>query len=382
MTAIDAPAFGLGGDACVTAGLERVAALPLGAAGFLDAARRGPAIARAFGVVVRAAPPRRLCAALLVDYTEFNFRRAPKLRELGTKVLWYVAPQVWAWRPSRLSSLPPRIDALAVILPFEEALWKNAGASAEYVGHPATATPVRTRDDVRRELGIAHGARALALLPGSRPAEVHRLLPPMLDAVSRMRVDAPTLEARVLVSRSLDDLTARTAHARAEAAGVSLVLAPEGGAMPLLGGFDASLCASGTASLEAALAGAHPSVSYRTDSLTAAVVGAALRTPFVALPNVILGRPIWPELLQSDANGPRMAAEVRKVLERRARFDDAARELRACLGEERSPANRIASRLRRWLERPLASNAPSAPNAPPPASPRRPDPSSTTSSSR
>lgn len=367
-------AFGLGGPACARAGLESVAAPAFGAVGFFDVVLRGASVARSFAAVLREARSRRPQAALLVDYTEFNFLLAPRLRELGTKVLWYVAPQVWAWRPSRLRTLPPRIDALAVILPFEEALWQGAGVDASYVGHPALAVAPRPRADVRRELSLG-GTSALALLPGSRRTEVRRLLPPMLDAVARLRRDEHALDVRLLLSSALAPPERTWARGLAAGAGVHVVHAPEEGAGALLGAFDATLCASGTASLESALAGAHPVVCYRTDRLTAAVVGGLLRTPFVGLPNVLLRRPVWPELLQRDATGPKMAAAVRIVLERWRRFDDAARELRQCLGE-RKAANLVASRLRAWLP---PSAPPSEPK--PQHPPDRPGPASTTSSS-
>ncbi|CAN5524733.1 lipid-A-disaccharide synthase [soil metagenome] len=350
-------AFGLGGPACAAAGLTRISEPAFGAVGFFDVLRRGTAVVRSFCAALAAARTRRPAAALLVDYTEFNFHLAPRLRDIGTRVLWYVAPQVWAWRPSRLRTLPPRIDAMAVLLPFEEALWREAGVDADYVGHPSIhAASSTTRDAVRRELSL--DGTTVALLPGSRPSEVRRLLPPMLDAVMRLRLDSASFRARLILAASLDGEIATWARRLAAHAYVPVVDAPIDGAARILGGFDGSLCASGTASLEAALAGAAPVVSYLTDALTARVVSSMLRTPFVALPNVLLGRPIWPELLQDDATGPKMARAMRNVLERRASFDDAARELRVCLGEERKPASLVASRLRRWLRESQSPRSP------------------------
>lgn len=367
-------AFGLGGPACRANGLRALATPPLGVAGFLPVLAKAVDLVRAHAAVLEAARAERPDAALLVDYTEFNHRLAPRLRALGTKVLWYVAPQVWAWRPSRLVSLPPRIDAMAVLLPFEEALWRAAGVDARYVGHPAVrpAPTAHARTETRRQLGLV-GDRAVALLPGSRPAEVNALLPAMLDAIARARRDLLGIEARLVLAPGLPPAVTRAAMRRAADADVPVVTAPAEGAGELLDAFAASLVASGTASLEAALAGAHPVVTYRTDRLTAAVVGALLRTPWIGLPNVLLRRPVWPELVQNAANGAQMANELRKVLERRARFDDAARELRECLGEERKPGSLVAAHLRRWLR-----------SAPPPPRPHRPRPapSSTISSSR
>ncbi len=365
--------FGIGGPACAAAGVRFVADAPFGAAGFFPVLRRAASVVRSFRAIVAAARAERPAAALLVDWTEFNQRLAPELRALGTKVLWYGAPQVWAWRASRLRTLAPRVDAMAVVLPFEEALWRSAGADATYVGHPSLRPlpepPARV--ELRRALGLAPG-RALALLPGSRPAEVRALLEPMLDAAVRLRRELLAVEPRLVLAPGLPVELAAWARGAGSAAGVPVLAASPDGASELLPAFDGALVASGTASLEAALAGAHPVVAYRTDRATAALLGLLVRTPWIALPNVILGRGEWPELLQNDASGPRMAAEMRKVLERRARLDDAARELRECLGEERNPRSLVAARLRAWL--PSGSR-------PEPQRPRRPAPSSTTSSS-
>lgn len=363
----DVPTFGVGGPACAAAGLRRVAELSMGSAGLFAVGRSLGQVARALAALVSEARRARPSAALLVDYTEFNMLLAPRLRAIGTKVLWYVAPQVWAWRPSRLVSLPERVDALAVILPFEERLWREAGVDAEYVGHPVAAAPLRARAEIRAELGVF--GKPVALLPGSRPSEVAHLLEPLLDAAVRLRRDDPSVDPRLVLAATLERPLRADAVAKAAAVGIRAVDAPPEGALGLLPAFDAALCASGTACLEAALAGAPPVVTYRTDRLTALVVGAALRTPFVGLPNVLLGRPAYPEVLQHAVTGPRLAAELRKVLERRARFEDAARELRACLGR-RNPRSRIAQRLRAWID----------PSAPPPHPPN--DRASTTSSSR
>ncbi|HXN34369.1 MAG TPA: hypothetical protein VN894_21050, partial [Polyangiaceae bacterium] len=251
-----ARAFGLGGPALAGAGVELVADIRASTAlGVGEAAARALGVLRAWRAVVCAARVRHPKAALLVNYTEFNARLAPKLHAAGVRVLWYGAPQVWAWRASRVESLKPHIDKMALMLPFEEPIWKAAGVDAHYVGHPAFETTPLDRKTARHALGMTPFAAAFAVLPGSRPHEVRRLLVPMLDAYERVRAERASVDARVLVAASLDETTRAWTRAKAAERRVrTLDMDPYGGAMAVLPAFDVALCASGTVTLEAALA--------------------------------------------------------------------------------------------------------------------------------
>lgn len=345
--------FGVGGPACRAAGVEILAdTARLGAMGLGDVVARLPALAVAGARLlarVRRAPPR---AALLVNFTEGNQRLGRLLRARGTRVLWCVAPQVWAWRPGRIHALHGACDGLAVILPFEEALWRGAGYDARYVGHPALDAPAVERDAARARLGIAPGARALAVLPGSRAGEARRLAAPLCEAAAILRAEGSIDAARLLLAPGLDARARRIAEAAARAAGIAVVEGdPAHGAAAWLGAFDASLCASGTASLEAALAGAAPVVAYRLDRVAFAVARRLVRTPHIALPNVLLARRAFPELLQAEVTGPRLAEAARGVLARAGEARRLAHELHALLTPP-SPApfgQRVAELLLPWL---------------------------------
>jgi lipid-A-disaccharide synthase len=283
--------------------------------------------------VVRAARARRPVAALLVNYSEFNTRLAPVLHRAGVRVLWYGAPQVWAWRAARTETLRRSVDRMAVMLPFEEALWRRCGVDAHYVGHPALETARLTRDAARDALGMTPLAAAVAILPGSRPHEVRRLLVPMLEAYTRVRIDRASVDARVLVAPSLDAATRGWVHeaCRAHHVGASDV-DPQLGAMRVLPGFDAALCASGTASLEAALARAIPVVAYRVGLATELTARALVRTPHIALPNVLLGERVFTELVQRDVRVDRLAAALGDALDRRTALLGACERIETLLG--------------------------------------------------
>jgi lipid-A-disaccharide synthase len=350
----DAPhvrVFGLGGaaleaeGASLLADLRRMTAMGLG-----PVALKGPRIARAHATLLSAARRPTVTAALLVNYSEFNLRLAPRLRALGVRVLWYGAPQVWAWRRSRISAVRSGIDRMAVVLPFEEALWREQGVDCHYVGHPATEVAALSRRDARERLGLTKLSVAVAILPGSRPHEVRRLLPRMLAAYEDVRRDRASVNGRVLLAPSLDDEARQFVLERSRLARVDVVeVDPIWGAGRFLSAFDASLCASGTAALEAALARAIPVVVYRVGLVTELFARALLRSPYVALPNVLLGRPAFAELLQRDATRLGMSKALRHAIDRRRELCILCDEVRALVGTRHSPSREVSRMLVPWL---------------------------------
>ncbi|WP_394839374.1 lipid-A-disaccharide synthase [Pendulispora rubella] len=347
----DVGAFGLGGPALQAAGVSLVADLrQITALGISEVAARAVPIALAHARIVSAARKLRPRAAFLVNYSEFNTLLAGRLHAAGVRVLWYIAPQIWAWRASRAQSLRRAIDRMAVILPFEENLWQRAGVDAHYVGHPAREAPTMDRRIARDALGLTPYASAVAILPGSRPHEVRAHLQIMLEAYERVRRDRASLDARVLLAASLDARTKAYAETVAEAFRVPIFSVDAyAGATPVLGAFDAALSASGTAALEAALARAVPVVVYRTGLVTELVARTCLTTSRISLPNILLGRTAFTELLQREADVPRVAKALVATLNSRRELLKACDEVEAILGLPRSPSKEVAGMLAPWL---------------------------------
>ncbi len=344
-------AFGLGG-----ASIGRLGAEVLGdlrewtAMGIGEVGTRALGIVRSWRRIARAVPQRRPRAALLVNYTEFNARLAPRLQEEGVRVLWYGAPQVWAWRAGRTATLRTCVDRLAVMLPFETSVWSAAGVDTHYVGHPALEQERLPRAAARAVLGMTPYAPAVAILPGSRPHEVRRLLRPLLEGYERVRADRASLDARVLLAPSLDAATRAWVRAVCAAQHVeTFAVDPCAGSAPLLGAFDVALCASGTASLEAALARAVPVIAYRVGMTTELTARALLRADHVGLPNILLGRRAFPELLQNDVRGDAIGDALAEALEHRPALVEACAEVEAVFGGERSPSLAVARLLAPWL---------------------------------
>jgi lipid-A-disaccharide synthase len=344
--------FGLGGGALAAAGVDLVGDIRASTAlGIGEAAARAVGVVRAWRAVVGASRARRPRAALLVNYTVLNARLAPKLRAAGVRVLWYGAPQVWAWRAHRVETLSRHIDKMALMLPFEEPIWTGAGLDARYVGHPAIEATVLDRKTARQALGMTPFAAAFAVLPGSRPHEVRRLLIPMLDAYEQVRSDRASVDARVLVAASLDESTRAFTRTIAAARRVPTVdVDPDMGAIGLLPAFDVALCASGTVTLEAALARAVPVVTYRVGLATELAARAFVRTPHVALPNVLLRRRAFTELLQRDVRPKKIAEALSDALDRQTELRAACDEVELALGGARTPSASVATMLAPWLD--------------------------------
>ncbi|MFO0676034.1 MAG: hypothetical protein U0169_05840 [Polyangiaceae bacterium] len=347
----EARAFGMGGSALGMAGADVIVPLDrTNVMGFDSLVGHAANVARAWHTITSHVAKERPRAALLTNFSEFNSRLAKHLSARGIRVLFYGAPQVWAWRRGRMDALRPWVDRMAVMLPFEEALWRAKGVDAHYVGHPARETTILPRNVARRSLDMTPFAPAVALLPGSRPGEVKHLLEPMLEGFEIVRRDRASLDARVVLASSIQGDLREWVLAKAKATNVHVTTVdPKAGASNVLGAFDVALSASGTVTLEATLAGAVPIVVYKVGPLTEFAAKRWLETPHVALPNVLLGRRAFPELLQDDVNPGRIAREVRRVLRGHAELLRECANVVHALGDARTPSARVASMIRPWL---------------------------------
>ena len=353
------PSFGMGGPALRDAGLERLVDLSrVSAMGFGGVLARAPAIVRAGLCLLRAARQRRPRAALLVGYSEFNAWLGPRLRRLGIRVLWFSPPQIWAWRSARGPALRRACDRMALILPFEEPLWRALGADAHYVGHPAMEHAPEPRAVVRERIGLTPWAECIAVLPGSRPAEVSAHLVPMLDAVLALREERGALDARVILAPALPPRSARWAAEVARAKGVPLLSGwPAAEALPA---FNIALASSGTVTLESALAGVPPVIVYRTGKSGAFIARRLVSVESIGLPNIVLGERAFVELLQDAVTAEAMAHEARRLLDagdqacvpcRRVRETlQAALELGPAPVPGDGPSARVARLLAPWLD--------------------------------
>lgn len=240
---------------------------------------------------------------ILVDYPGFHLRVAEAAHSAGTKVLYYIAPQLWAWRPERARRLAAAVNRLAVVLPFEQPFFEKLGLRSEYVGHPLVdREPAPTREQARAQLGISADSRVLGIFPGSRAQEIRRLWKPFRDAAQKLLQEGSC--DRVLV--------AGTATGTYPDPGPIEV--QRGNAATLFAASDAALAKSGTTTLEAALAGTPMVVAYKVHALSWAVFQRVRTVRWVSLVNLVADREIVPELLQERASATELAAQLRPLL--------------------------------------------------------------------
>jgi lipid-A-disaccharide synthase len=270
--------------------------------------------------------------AVLVDYPDFNLRLARHLRRRGVRVVYYVSPQVWAWRRGRLDTIRKTVDHMLVIFPFEEALYREAGVPVTFVGHPLVdlVHPPADKREFVRALGLDADRPVVALLPGSRPKEIAHNLPPLAGAVEKLAAERPELQFLLALAPSL------SFRAVAEALGSLPVHVVANQAQGVLASSTVSVVASGTATVEAALLGAPMVVVYRLAPLTYLLGRRLVKVPHFAMANLIAGARVVPEVIQRELTPERVAAEVRALLDtpsRREVMRAGLAEVRRKLGE-------------------------------------------------
>jgi lipid-A-disaccharide synthase len=278
--------------------------------------------------LVRFLDEQRPRLVILVDYPEFNLLLARQAKKRGIRVFYFIGPQVWAWRPGRVRKIIARVDKMAVVFPFEPALYNDSRAVAEFVGHPLLdrVRVTRTRAETLARYGLQADRRTLAILPGSRKKEVRYLLRPSVAAAQQLAVSGGW-QAIVALAPTLT---------------VEDLRAVWGGALPIpvatddtynvVKAADAALVASGTATLETVLLGCPLVIMYRVSPVTFAVARRLVNLNAIGMPNIILGRPVFPEVIQEAVTPEGLAAAVQDVDAHRDEQAAALASVRAQLG--------------------------------------------------
>jgi lipid-A-disaccharide synthase len=322
---------GIGGPSMREAGLAPLAdASALGVTGVLEVAARFGSIWRAWRAAGRALcdPAARPDLAILIDYPDFNLRLAGRARRAGVPVLYFVSPQVWAWRRGRLRRMAQVVDRMLVILPFEETVYREAGVPVTFVGHPLLdlARAHRTPAQERARLGLDARRPMVALLPGSRPNELRAHLGPMLGAARLLAEEFRDLQFALTVAPTVtrDEMQSLVAARPGPRTPPVLVTDDRYDAVAAA---DLALVASGTATLETALLGVPMIIVYRMHLLTYLLARLATDLPHIGMPNLIAGRRVAPELVQGECNARRIASEARRLLTEPATADAMRRDL-------------------------------------------------------
>ena len=324
--------FGSTGVQMRAAGVESIVkADELAILGLWEIGRALPKFWRAFADLKRAVEERPPDAAILVDWPDFNLRLARWLHRRGTRVIYYISPQLWAWRPYRARNIQRDVDLLLSILPFEKDWYAERGIrNVEYVGHPLTGEvkPQFGRDEFCRRHDLDPVLPVIAFLPGSRHKEMVRILPPMLESIALLHSERPNLQFVIVVApnRQLSEPEAMAAsYLNQEGLRLCLV---QNETREALAAAHVAAIASGTATLEAALLGTPMVIVYKESAMNWHTLGSLITAEHYGLANLFAGWRLATELIQDHFTPPRLAEEIGRLLDPAAN-----RSMREQLGE-------------------------------------------------
>lgn len=309
-----AEVFGMGGDALRAAGGQVLFDIKdHSVMGFLEVVKKLPdlyQLKKAFGKVMDDYQPD---CFLTIDYPGLNMRLAAMAKKRGIPVVSFIAPSVWAWNRGRAKGVVRAVDKIASIFPFEYDVYKEYGADIEFVGHPLVdiVHPGLSRDEALALAGKRPGVPLLLLVPGSRQMEIERLLPVILQAAVLLRQQLPAVD---FVLPRAATIERRVLEEKVAAAGLSVKIV-EGHTYDVMGVADLALATSGTVTLEAALCDLGSVILYKASPLSFAIAKRVVNIPHIGLPNIVAGRQILPELLQTECTPETVAGEALKLLE-------------------------------------------------------------------
>jgi len=324
--------FGMGGPGMREAGVELIAdSKEVAVVGILETWAKVPQLAGILSRVVNETKRRKPALAILTDFPGFHLRVARKLKPSNIPVVYFICPQFWAWRPWRANLVRRRFVRGLCIFPFEEKWYRDRGVAADFIGHPLVGEVRATQ--TREQFAAAHGldpARPIvALLPGSRPSELAQHMPVLMAACPAI---AQGRNAQFVLAVAPDVQPEELSRFLRPDMNVTLV---SGATYDAVAAADVAIVSSGTATVETALLGTPMVVIYRVSALTAALARRLIRTPMIAMVNLIAGSRVVPELIQSDFTAERVAAEAGRLLdspEAREQMRKDLAEVRARLG--------------------------------------------------
>ena len=316
--------FGFGGERMEAAGARLVGNFAgLSVAGLTEIVRILPQAYAMYRRLVAAAKAERPDVFVAIDFAGFNFHLLAAMWRLGVPVVYYVSPQLWAWRPRRMETMKRFVSKVLVIFPFESTFYERAGVPVQFVGHPLVdlARASQPRGEFLRAHGLSPEVPTVALLPGSRRSEVARIAPVLASALPLIRARVPDVQFVVARAPGLADQMFNALST----SGVTVV---DGHADDVLAASDVVITASGTATVQAALHERPMVVVYRVSALSYRLGKPFLNVDTYAMPNLIAGRRVVPELIQEEFTPERVAAEAIGLLTDLTRYDAMREALR------------------------------------------------------
>ena len=354
----DLDLFGATGPLMRDAGVETVVnSDELAIMGIVEVGRVFPKFLRAFRELKAAAIERSPEAVVLVDWPEFNLRLASALHRRGLKVIYYISPQLWAWRPRRVNKIKRDVDLLLSILPFEVDWYKGHNVDhVAFVGHPLSGEVKARfgREEFCRRNDLDPAQPIVSFLPGSRIKELHRILPPMLDAIARLHHARPDVQTVVVLAPSRTEAETRAILAQHNSNHIKLV---QQQTREALAASNAAAIASGTATLEAALLETPMVIVYKESQINWHTLGRLITVSHYGLVNLVAGKEIATELMQKDLTGENLTSKLIELLDpetnkaMRKRLHEVAHKL-----GDPGASSRAAELILNFLRQQLAAN--------------------------
>ena len=305
--------FGVGGEGLERAGMKLLyPSRSLSVVGITEVLPKIRSILRALRILKQSIDHERPDLVVLIDFPDFNLRLARYARRQNIPVVYYISPQVWAWRSGRVKQIARWVRKMIVFFPFEVPIYQEAGVDVEWVGHPLIdiAKPTLSREEALRRFGLAPGRRTIGLLPGSRSGEVRRLLPTLLGAAVLLLKEIPTLQFIIPLASSIPRSMILPFLERSSVP----VTLTEGLTYDVMNISDLLVAASGTATLEGAIMGTPMVIIYKVSLLSYWIGRALIHVDHIGLVNLVAGKRIAPELIQKDASSQRIAVEALRIL--------------------------------------------------------------------
>jgi lipid-A-disaccharide synthase len=305
--------FGIGGSGMRAAGVTTlVDASEIAVVGLVEVISHFPVIYRAFTTlrkILENDPPELL---ILIDYPDFNLRLAKIAKKARVRVLYYISPQVWAWRVGRVKKIGRVIDRMAVVFPFEAPFYEKEGIPVTFVGHPLVDTvhPAMSRSEAQEAFGLDSGRKTIGLFPGSRRQEIKNLLPVILESAAVLLRRFPDVQFILPLASSLKRADI---DPFLESSGLDIIVV-EGSGYDVMQVCDAIISVSGTVTLEIAMIGVPMVIIYKVSPLTYMIGRHLIRVDHIGICNIVAGERVVKELIQQDAVPDKIAAEITRIL--------------------------------------------------------------------
>jgi len=306
--------FGIGGPHMREAGVETlVDSSEMAVVGLVEVLAHFGVIYRAYATLKRIITTNPPDLLILIDYPDFNMLVAKVAKRAGVKVLYYISPQVWAWRTGRVKKIARLVDRMAVVFPFEVSFYEKAGVPVTFVGHPLAdrVQPTMTRDKAFTSFGLDPSRRVVGLFPGSRRGEIARHLPLILESAKLLRDRYPGIQFILPLASSLTDADIAPQLA---SSGLEVVVARDK-VYDVMQVCDAIVTVSGTVTLEIALMGVPMVIIYTVSPLTYEVGKRLIRVEHIGICNIVAGKRVVPELIQHEVTADRLAEEIGRYLD-------------------------------------------------------------------